>query len=275
LPSLEQLLKELLRALDPATRAHLAIIGGQALSLWAYRYLLDELTGEEVAFLASDDLDFLGRMPAIQRCADAWHVDYELPEPFDNTPNTGLIRLHRDLADNLLLDESGVQNPVLIDFLGSVHGINDRELNKGLDTFDFGDGLTIQVLTPALCLQSRLMNLCTLGYPETLVARERVRVRLAASSTKRYLLDMLEDPCARKKALFWANLVLDLGKGSCGVRMAVIHGVDLLAAIPEKHPGFGSHFPSHFAAVRGKILMKRASYLDRRLAAGLPVSQAS
>ena len=47
----------------------LVIVGGQSLTLWARQYLIDEMTGEDVGFVTSDDLDFIGKPNSIDYCA--------------------------------------------------------------------------------------------------------------------------------------------------------------------------------------------------------------
>ncbi|GAB6040928.1 hypothetical protein JCM17961_16020 [Endothiovibrio diazotrophicus] len=46
-PPLSELIDSLVGHMDESLRSRCAIIGGQALSFWAYHYLIDELTGEE------------------------------------------------------------------------------------------------------------------------------------------------------------------------------------------------------------------------------------
>lgn len=47
----------------------LIIVGGQSLTLWARQYLIDEMTGEDVAFVTSNDLDFIGNIDSIAYCS--------------------------------------------------------------------------------------------------------------------------------------------------------------------------------------------------------------
>ena len=104
LPDVTHLLKDLYHALDPDTRDRIGLVGGQALWVWGTYYLLDEMTGEERASLASHDIDFLGRTPEIDRCAEAWHQHPERPSPFEPTPHTAIFLLDHDLEDRPLFD---------------------------------------------------------------------------------------------------------------------------------------------------------------------------
>ena len=55
MPDVNTLLKDRYQALDPETRSRIALVGGQALWVWGIHYLLDEMTGKEYTFLASND----------------------------------------------------------------------------------------------------------------------------------------------------------------------------------------------------------------------------
>ncbi len=260
---LPKLLRDLFLRLDQETRDQITIIGGQALSIWAYHYLIDEISGEEQAFLTSNDLDFLGRRPQIERCARAWNTDFEIPDPSDPTPNTGLICIDHDLDQNPILNEQGENTELLVDFLDHVHGIPNRELAKGVDTIILDDEYRPRILTPALCLKSRLYNLYSLHYPQEQIPRERVRAQLAARSTRKYITDLLEVGETRR-ALDWTNIILDVCCSSWGVQMSVKHDIEPLEAIPENHGGFGDKFQHlHYAAVIEKITGKRDSYRAR------------
>lgn len=262
-PDLEQLLKDLIQALDAETQARIAIIGGQALSIWASHYLLDELTGEELAYLASDDLDFLGRRPEIEKCAAAWNVSPIYPDASSVSPNSGIIFIDHDLSNNLLTDEHGNPVTVMVDFLPFVHGVPDSELEKGFDKLIL-DGHALRILTPVLCLKSRLKNLYSLHYATGLIERERIRIGVAARVVRQYILDMLSDPVNRRKALRLVNMLLRMFAESWCVNIAVKYNFVLFDAIPATHTGFGDRFLSgHYLAMRRKIEEKRARLRQR------------
>ncbi len=260
---LEKFLRDLFLRLDQHTQDEIVIIGGQALSIWAYHYLFDEITGEEEAFLTSNDLDFIGRRPNIERCAEAWNTDYQIPDAFNPTPNSGLICIDHDLDKNPLLDEHGEKAELIVDFLEHVHGVPDNELAKGVDIVCIDDKFHPRILTPALCLKSRIRNLYSLAYTQEQIPRERVRAQLAARVTQKYIIDLLESN-EQRRALGWANNVLKLCASPCGVQMSVKHGLEPLEAIPESHQGFGDKFKNrHYKAMLEKITRKRRSYQDR------------
>lgn len=63
MPDVHTLTENLLSQLDRDTLGKIVIVGGQALSLWAFHYLLEEMTAHEQGNITSDDLDFFGRTP--------------------------------------------------------------------------------------------------------------------------------------------------------------------------------------------------------------------
>lgn len=155
----------------------LVLIGGQALLLWASHYLIDELTGLQSESLASDDLDLLGRAPEVTECARVWHGTAKLPEIDDHTPQSGIV----------MMNNNGVYD--IVDFLPEVYGITQNEVLKYSDIMLFGDN-KVRVLSPPLCLKSRIQNLYGLGYSEEKKQRELIRVISAISICRWYLIDL-------------------------------------------------------------------------------------
>ncbi len=260
----DRLLYRLVSSLDEETRNTIAIIGGQALRIWADRYLAGSLSDSEESFLSSDDLDFLGRKHDVRRCAEAWKARANYPLPGDATPQTGLILLDEVPEEHTpLLDDNGRPRPLIVDFLPDVHGVPESYLRRGLDSLALEGGFEVKILTPALCLTSRLHNLHSLHYSAARIARERVRIRVAARVAREYLIELLEAG-EKRRALRWANIILDTCAQSFAVQMSVKHNLDLLDAIPEKHMGFGPYFhQKHYSAMAEKIRRKRESYQQR------------
>lgn len=170
---------ELLSALPVDVAANLTIAGGQALVIWAEQYLLDHMTGYEYAHLASDDLDLLGRRADVEACARAWGGRAEFPSPFDPTPQTAIV----------FLEENGVTEAV--DFLSHIYGLRDHQVARYCDKLQFGENL-VAVMSPPLCLKSRIANLDGLRYSKEKSERECTRIKLAASTCRWYLIDLLE-----------------------------------------------------------------------------------
>jgi len=235
--------EDILSRLSPEAAAEITIIGGQALSIWGDQYLLDELAGEEYIHLASDDLDLLGKRHAIELCAEAWGGQIEFPAPDDHTPNSGVVMIKSTTGETLA-----------IDFLYAVHGLTDHEVIKYADALSVGD-LLIPILSPPLCLKSRINNLVGLRYSSEKQAREIIRIKLAASATRMYILDYLNQKNIRG-ALKIANYIIRKVFMTKEARIAYRrYGAEFLHALPERHGNWPANtvereFPKRLLQVR-------------------------
>lgn len=195
------------------------LIGGQALLLWAEFYLIDGLTGRQYDFLASNDLDFMGRRPEVVDCAAAWNAEFHLPTPEDNTPNSGIV----------LFNNAGVFEAV--DFLPNVYGLSDRHVIEFSDEMLFGDN-RIKVLSPPLCLKSRIANLEGLGYSELKKEREVIRIKAAAEIVKFYLIDICNSATPRVLSNVVSYLMQEVLLSRQGIVVSAQHNVDLSTCFP-------------------------------------------
>ncbi|MFT7294896.1 MAG: hypothetical protein ACI87Q_002754 [Pseudohongiellaceae bacterium] len=222
--ALAQLLLELAQS---HSQPEIVLIGGQALYLWASRYLIDEMTLEEFAHVTSFDLDFFGKKNAIEQCAESWGGTFKLPGFEDFTPQSGKIALE---------DEDG--HPVSIDFLGQVDGISDSDLHKGLDLIPLSYGgkvVDVPLLSPPLCLQARIYNSLHRGYSKERYVREIVRVGLAIKATRYYIADLL-DARGAKPGLKILKYLEKIMMSRDARRLYRGHGISVLDAIPVEHP---------------------------------------
>ncbi|RAK01591.1 hypothetical protein B0I24_101214 [Aliidiomarina maris] len=210
---------KLLSQLPQELADRIVLIGGQALLLWAEYYLIDQATGLQYELLASDDLDFMGRRPEVIDCAHAWHAEHRLPSPDDNAPQSGIV----------VLNNSGLFHT--IDFLTSVYGIDDHEVYKYSDLMVFGEN-QIKVLSPPLCLKSRIANLSGLHYAEPLQQREVVRITAAIEATKLYLIDICNSGQKRPLSKAVKYLMRYVLLSRAGVAISAAYDLDLSAAFP-------------------------------------------
>ena len=195
------------------------IVGGQSLTLWARQYLIDEMTGEDVGFVTSDDLDFIGKPSSIDYCAQMMGVPFRKAKMEDNTIN--IAAAYIDWVDG---------KEVIVDILemDSVGGAPKKEIFKYLSVLDI-EGVQVAVIDPITCLKSRLFNL--FAYWQDRPHRESVRVKIALRASNHYLRDLLvhegyrviSEHIRRIKALALTPL---------GKRVYVEYGIDVLDAIP-------------------------------------------
>jgi len=213
---------KLLSVIPQELADRLILIGGQALLLWGEYYLIDKLTGKQLESLASDDLDFMGRKPEVEDCANAWHGEARIPDIDDHTPQSGMV----------FINNEGVKE--VIDFLPQVYGISHNDALRFSDRMKFGEN-TVRVLSPPLCLKSRIENLNGLGYGEAKIDREKVRVTAAISACYYYLVDICDNQISPRTlpnvVTYMANSIL---LSRAAIALSAEYGFDFRDAFPVK-----------------------------------------
>lgn len=196
----------------------LIVVGGQALSLWAREYLLDEMTGEEIEFSHSDDLDFIGRArAAVDFCEERLNVRFRRATLDDNTPNLA--------AAEIVWDDG---RKLVIDILDAVAGVDSKDIHKYLESV-FLDGIRVAIIDPVSCLQSRLFNLYAPWCSNH--ERESVRTRLAIRASNCYIRELLVEDGFRAASPLLKR-VQDLALSRLGKNAFYDYGLDLLEAMP-------------------------------------------
>lgn len=131
------------------------IVGGQAVNLYAYKYLKYAPQLEQYLPFASEDLDFYGGKIEAIICQETLGGKVVLNKEFDPSPNVGVV----------LVDYNN--KTLRIDFLASVYGLNDTEITGTAFTFlgqDKLENIKVKVLHPILCLEGKLR--CLRGLPQ-------------------------------------------------------------------------------------------------------------
>lgn len=196
----------------------LIVVGGQALSLWAREYLLDEMTGEEIQFATSDDLDFIGRKEAVDFCENRMELSFRRATLEDHTPNLAIAEIAWD-----------GDKKIFIDILESIAGVATKDIYRTLESVVIDD-VRIAIIDPVSCLQSRLYNLyapwCRDGQ------REAIRTNLAIRASKCYLQEILaEDGYAGIRPLLKRLYRVAISK--LGRDAFYDYGIDILQALPQ------------------------------------------
>ena len=179
------------------------IIGGQATNVWAWFYQDKEPDLRLTGPLTSEDIDYFGSQEAAGMVAEALGGKLLLPLRDDHTPSTAQI----------VTTIKG--KPLIIDFLGAVLGIGDRELRRGVSILEVAGEIEgrsttvlIKLLHPVLCLKSRMINML---HPATRRTDRVARTQAEASLVivRRYIDDTLDDDDGWKEArncfatLYW------------------------------------------------------------------------
>lgn len=220
---LEETPEDILSGLTKEAASKITLIGGQALRIWGDQYLIDELTGEEYIHLASDDLDLLGNKHAIGLCAEAWGGKAFFPKMGDFTPQTGTVHLKSNSGKELV-----------IDFLDNVHGLDNAEVHKYSESLIFGE-LNIPILSPPLCLKSRINNLVGLHYGDAKREREIVRINLAARATRKYIEAYLKAENGRPALKIASYLIRHVFLTKEAKKASLTYGAKFLHALPESN----------------------------------------
>jgi hypothetical protein len=163
------------------------IIGGQATNLWAWFYQEKEPGLKREGPFTSRDIDYFGSQEVARNVANVLGGKLYLPNPDHHTPNTAKV----------VTTING--KTVEIDFLGTVLGITDRELRRGVSALSVAgtvDGreaqIIIRVLHPLLCFKSRVINMLHPSMRRTGTIAEK-QLHASVIIVRRYIDDALSD----------------------------------------------------------------------------------
>ena len=131
------------------------LVGGQAVNFWAtyYRNAVPEL--EAYLPFSSEDIDFYGGRIEASLAHQLLGGKLTINRNFDSSPNSGV----------LLLDYG--KTKLRVDFLTSVFGLSDREIQTSAISFQGRDeieGIQFKILNPLLCVGSKLKSF--VGLPQ-------------------------------------------------------------------------------------------------------------
>lgn len=213
------LYEDLLRVAQAlASYPDVVLVGGQALNVWATRYedRANELKNEGP--FVSKDADFQGSRSAVEACAKTLGGRFQIATLDDSTPSFALV-IFRDSLDQ----------ERQIDFLKSVGGVTKHgEVARTSIPIDLGAGITIKVLHPVLCLESRTYNVVDLA---SYYANERglMQLRASVACAREFISDLAE--VSARSALRLIERVFRLARSRRGLAAFTLHGVDVFAAV--------------------------------------------
>lgn len=135
-------------------RDDLVVVGGQATALWAWFYRNRIPQQFRDIPLASKDIDYFGFANAARALAHVLEGQASFPTIDQATPNTAIVTA----------DYNG--KSLVIDLLGAVLGVTNRELANGVSEIEFDAQrdernctVRVRVMHPMYCLKSRLANI--------------------------------------------------------------------------------------------------------------------
>lgn len=127
----------------------LILVGGQALETWGLYFDVMAPTGDRHPL--TEDADWLGsKQDALWLCERLGkeHTELVIAQDFDPTPNAAVAFLERP-----------GRRVVMMDFLRTIVGPSNDEIKRLAVSVKVNDQVTLQVLHPLLCLESRMANL--------------------------------------------------------------------------------------------------------------------
>lgn len=159
------------------------LVGGQALNIWAERYSgAPEL--DDFGPYTSKDLDYFGHRRAAEKLATAIGGSLRLPHPDNATPQSAIVVAEID------------GRRIEIDFLTHVLGVRSPGLENSAIEIVMqvltakGEGtLTVPIMHPLHCLQSRIANVVTLGRKQDVARRQ---LEAAPIVLREYVSEMLD-----------------------------------------------------------------------------------
>ena len=156
------------------------LIGGQAVAFWI-RYF--NIHAQLPAL--TDDIDYLGTKAEARRASARLKLPHTLKIATfdDNTPNSALLSVAL----------KGYPEPVLIDYLASIIGVESKAIEKSAVVVEF-EGEPLRVLHPLQLLQSKIWNLYRLEQKRTPegIEQARLAIRIAAAFLERAKMSQRE-----------------------------------------------------------------------------------
>lgn len=124
---------------------HAVLIGGQAVAFWIEYFSIQSRLPA-----LTRDIDYLGTIAEAKRVSARLKIPHKLKTATldDHTPNSAVLSV----------DMPGYQEPVLIDYLAFILGVETEAIKKSAVVIEF-EGEPIRVLHPLLLLQAKIWNL--------------------------------------------------------------------------------------------------------------------
>ncbi|MEX2241192.1 MAG: hypothetical protein WD775_10935 [Burkholderiales bacterium] len=174
------------RLIAQTSSENTVLIGGQAIALWCKQYEIEPRLP-----VLTEDVDYLGTKAEARRISARLKIPHTLKiATFDDaTPNSALLRVELE----------GRPEPVLIDYLAGIVGVNSKDLERSAVVVEY-EGESLRVIHPVLLLKSKISNLYLLENKRTREGLEQARLAIQvvaayiehSGMNQRDLLDVVE-----------------------------------------------------------------------------------
>ncbi len=228
----------------------ITLVGGQALNFWAEMYFSNDIELHETyGPFISKDVDFIGGRDAVLECAKAWGGEARFPEPFDPSPNSGLVIIPFD-----------EKNRLIVDFLIAVHGIENSTLKRQRLKMHYKETILF-VAHPLHCLQSRVSNVIGLNR-DSVYSMNQLKTGIAVMN-KRFI--KLLDAGRRRQALKEIEQLFNIACHSMlGLPLLVDYRIDLIESIPRDERLGQAFIERRLPQMRRKLNTKQERIKRRR-----------
>ena len=148
-------IRRVLAGLAEAGIDSVVLIGGQSISFWALYYRIALPQTDTPAL--TQDLDFKGSSKQAKSLATSIRASIKTPTLDDATASTAFLVWEPPQPAR------SAPRRLIIDFLGSVLGVRDKDVVELAVTVQIEDMPPIRVMHPIPCMQSRFANLAILS----------------------------------------------------------------------------------------------------------------
>jgi len=211
--------------LDLPHGAHLVVVGGQAVSIWADRYLASEPELRQYLPFTSKDLDLLGDYLDLEHLAKVTGFKKE-PAPHKLLiPSAGYLEIPR----------AGAQ-PIKVEVLKRIHGVMTAEA-KATALVVEQEGIRYRVLHPVILLKAKLE--AAIGLPQDKPGQERQDIRhlkIVLLCVRGFLRELImtveagELPSRDCVNLLEETMALAMTRS--GIKARKKHGIDWTTVLP-------------------------------------------
>lgn len=237
----------------------LTLVGGQALNFWAELYFHDDADFVmNYGPFTSADIDFFGGKKEIINCANIWGGKAKFNDPFDSSPNSGIVIIPLESDESLI-----------IDFLSSVHGLTEDQILKQRIKVNYKNA-EFYIIHPLHCLKSRVVNVVSLNRTDKITLN---RVKIAIEVMKRRI-NQLVDAERKRQALRECESVFHIASDTMlGIKLFIDHKLDIFEAVP-KNDRLGEMFiKRRYPQMKQFLDSKRSKKIKSIKSRGIPNEQ--
>jgi len=242
----------------------LLMVGGQSITLWRNLYASRNAWLNDNA-VTSEDIDFLRNRDAATNLSNHYDVEIRKVNPDDNSPSDSQLLI--PMNDRI----------VVVDFLRSVHGVSDKELNKravliqlGMQLKD-GKSLAVRTMHPFDCVVSRLSNVN--GPLRRVNAHSKTQTEASMHIFKCHLDSLIEDgkqneACKYLQAFEYVIKNNHIGKNSHRLFGKTVDPISLLASYRDDERLHPMWREKTLGPIIDRLTEARDKKIERDLASG-------